>query len=162
MPSPVDCDVPAWVIRLRPATWFVPSQAADELHSMRSAAGVLEADELPITDYDALNVSDAVAAHQGTHHSRGRPRDPGLRGGAQKPPGRRFRRPNTRRGHRTRGRGHRLNQRARSPVPSLGYRCEVCPRVRRHPPCRHRFRPCCVGTRSRVNCGLLIRLLVHT
>ena len=29
---------------------------------MRSAAGVLEADELPITDYDAPNVSDAVAA----------------------------------------------------------------------------------------------------
>ena len=28
---------------------------------MRSAAGVLEADELPITDYDALNVSEAVA-----------------------------------------------------------------------------------------------------
>ena len=37
-------------------------QAADALHSMRSAAGVLEADELPITDYDALNVSEAVAA----------------------------------------------------------------------------------------------------
>ena len=36
-------------------------QAADALHSMRSAAGVLEADELPITDYDALNVSEAVA-----------------------------------------------------------------------------------------------------
>ena len=28
---------------------------------MRSAAGVLEADELPITDYDDLNVSEAVA-----------------------------------------------------------------------------------------------------
>ena len=37
-------------------------QAADALHSMRSAAGVLEADELPIPDYDALNVSEAVAA----------------------------------------------------------------------------------------------------
>ena len=37
-------------------------QAADALHSMRSAAGVLEADELPITEYDALNVSEAVAA----------------------------------------------------------------------------------------------------
>jgi len=36
-------------------------QAADALHSMRSAA-VLEADELPIADYDALNVSEAVAA----------------------------------------------------------------------------------------------------
>ena len=36
-------------------------QAADALHSMRSAAGVLDADELPITDYDALNVSEAVA-----------------------------------------------------------------------------------------------------
>jgi hypothetical protein len=35
-------------------------QAADALHSMRSAAGVLDADELPITDYDALNVSEAV------------------------------------------------------------------------------------------------------
>jgi hypothetical protein len=29
---------------------------------MRNAAGVLEADELPITDYEALNVSDAAAA----------------------------------------------------------------------------------------------------
>jgi hypothetical protein len=37
-------------------------QAAEALHSMRSAAGVLEADELPITDYYALNVSEAVAA----------------------------------------------------------------------------------------------------
>jgi hypothetical protein len=37
-------------------------QAADALHSMRSAAGVLQADELPISDYDALNVSEAVAA----------------------------------------------------------------------------------------------------
>ena len=36
-------------------------QAADALHSMRSAAGVLHADELPITEYDALNVSEAVA-----------------------------------------------------------------------------------------------------
>jgi hypothetical protein len=36
-------------------------QAADALHSMRSAAGVLEADELPIADYDTLNVSEAVA-----------------------------------------------------------------------------------------------------
>jgi hypothetical protein len=37
-------------------------QAAEALHSMRSPAGVLEADELPITDYYALNVSEAVAA----------------------------------------------------------------------------------------------------
>ena len=37
------------------------NQAADALHSMRSAAGVLDADELPIADYDALNVSEAVA-----------------------------------------------------------------------------------------------------
>ena len=37
-------------------------QAADALHSMRSVVGVLEADELPITDYDALNVAQAVAA----------------------------------------------------------------------------------------------------
>jgi hypothetical protein len=29
---------------------------------MRSAAGVLAADELPIAEYDALNVSEAVAA----------------------------------------------------------------------------------------------------
>lgn len=36
-------------------------QAADALHSMRTAAGVLEAAELPIADYDTLNVSDAVA-----------------------------------------------------------------------------------------------------
>jgi hypothetical protein len=36
-------------------------QAADALHSMRSAAGVLEVDELPIADYDTLNVSEAVA-----------------------------------------------------------------------------------------------------
>ena len=36
--------------------------AADVLHSLRSATGVLQADELPITDYDELNVSQAVAA----------------------------------------------------------------------------------------------------
>ncbi|QEN15495.1 ferritin-like domain-containing protein [Mycolicibacterium sp. ELW1] len=36
-------------------------QAADALHSMRTAAGVLEVAELPIADYDTLNVSDAVA-----------------------------------------------------------------------------------------------------
>ena len=66
-------------------------QAADALHSMRSAAGVLEADELPITDYDALNVSQAVPP------SRNSPlpptsRDPGLRGSAQGPSGGCFRR----------------------------------------------------------------------
>jgi hypothetical protein len=33
--------------------------------------------------------------------------------------------------------------------------------VRRHPPCRHRFHPCCAGTRSKFNCGLLISLLVQ-
>jgi hypothetical protein len=37
-------------------------QAADALHSMRSAAGVLDPDELPISEYDALNVSEAVSA----------------------------------------------------------------------------------------------------
>lgn len=38
------------------------TQAADALHSMRSAAGVLASDEMPIDDYDNLNVSEAVAA----------------------------------------------------------------------------------------------------
>lgn len=37
-------------------------QTADALHSARAAVGVLDADELPIADYDELNVSDAVAA----------------------------------------------------------------------------------------------------
>jgi hypothetical protein len=36
--------------------------AADALHSARSATGVLDAEELPIADYDELNVADAVAA----------------------------------------------------------------------------------------------------
>ena len=36
--------------------------AADALHALRSASGVVQADELPIADYDELNVSDAVAA----------------------------------------------------------------------------------------------------
>jgi hypothetical protein len=36
--------------------------AADALHSMRSATGLLDPAELPISDYDSLNVSDAVAA----------------------------------------------------------------------------------------------------
>ncbi|WP_329408207.1 ferritin-like domain-containing protein [Nocardia vinacea] len=36
--------------------------AADALHSMRAATGVLEPGELPIADYDELNVSQAVAA----------------------------------------------------------------------------------------------------
>ena len=35
---------------------------ADALHSSRAAVGVLEADELPIRDYDELNVTEAVAA----------------------------------------------------------------------------------------------------
>ncbi|WP_370181243.1 ferritin-like domain-containing protein [Rhodococcus wratislaviensis] len=35
---------------------------ADAIHSARTAGGVLEADELPIADYDDLNVSQAVAA----------------------------------------------------------------------------------------------------
>lgn len=37
-------------------------QTANALHSARAAVGVLDADELPIADYDELNVSDAVAA----------------------------------------------------------------------------------------------------
>ncbi len=37
-------------------------QAADVLHSVRSATGVLDASELPIADFDELNVSQAVAA----------------------------------------------------------------------------------------------------
>jgi hypothetical protein len=38
------------------------SQAADALHSARARAGVLEPAELPIVDFDELNVSQAVAA----------------------------------------------------------------------------------------------------
>jgi hypothetical protein len=37
-------------------------KAADALHSGRSAVGVLDANELPIRNYDDLNVNDAVAA----------------------------------------------------------------------------------------------------
>jgi hypothetical protein len=36
--------------------------AADALHSARSATGVLDAEELPIADFDELNVTEAVAA----------------------------------------------------------------------------------------------------
>lgn len=36
--------------------------AADVLHSLRCATGVVTAEELPIADYDDLNVGDAVAA----------------------------------------------------------------------------------------------------
>ncbi len=36
--------------------------AADALHSVRTATGVLDPDELPISDYTELNVSQAVAA----------------------------------------------------------------------------------------------------
>lgn len=38
------------------------TRTADALHSGRAAAGVLDAQELPIRDYDQLNVSEAVAA----------------------------------------------------------------------------------------------------
>lgn len=38
------------------------AQVADVVHSARSATGVLNPDELPITDYDELNQSDVVAA----------------------------------------------------------------------------------------------------
>lgn len=37
-------------------------QTANALHSARASVGVLDADELPVADYDELNVSDAVAA----------------------------------------------------------------------------------------------------
>ncbi|MCW2649118.1 MAG: hypothetical protein JWR32_94 [Mycobacterium sp.] len=37
-------------------------EAAEVLHSLRTAAGVLEPDELPIADCDDLNASQAVAA----------------------------------------------------------------------------------------------------
>lgn len=36
--------------------------AANALHALRSATGTVQADELPIADYDTLNVSQAVAA----------------------------------------------------------------------------------------------------
>ncbi len=36
--------------------------AADALRSIRTTTGVLEPDELPVGDYDELNVSQAVAA----------------------------------------------------------------------------------------------------
>lgn len=35
---------------------------ADAIHSARAAGGILDADELPIEDYDTLNVSESVAA----------------------------------------------------------------------------------------------------
>jgi hypothetical protein len=38
------------------------NQAADTLHSARTAIGVLEPEELPIPNFDELNVSEAVAA----------------------------------------------------------------------------------------------------
>ncbi|MGK2881869.1 MAG: ferritin-like domain-containing protein [Mycobacterium sp.] len=38
------------------------SQASKTIHSARSASGVLTADELPIADYDELNVTQAVSA----------------------------------------------------------------------------------------------------
>lgn len=36
--------------------------AADALHSVRAATGIVDPSELPIADYDELNISDAVAA----------------------------------------------------------------------------------------------------
>jgi hypothetical protein len=39
--------------------------AADVLHSLRSASGVVTAEELPISDYDSLNVTEAVTAVKG-------------------------------------------------------------------------------------------------
>lgn len=37
-------------------------EVADALHSVRSEGGILEPEELPIDDYDSLNVSESVAA----------------------------------------------------------------------------------------------------
>lgn len=37
-------------------------EVADVIHAARGAAGVLDSDELPISDYDELNQTDAVAA----------------------------------------------------------------------------------------------------
>ncbi|GAC1406253.1 MAG: hypothetical protein NVSMB60_26010 [Mycobacterium sp.] len=37
-------------------------RAADALHAIRTASGALDAGELPVADYDDLNVGDAVAA----------------------------------------------------------------------------------------------------
>lgn len=39
--------------------------AADRIHAARSAGGILEASELPIDDYDSLNVSESVSAIKG-------------------------------------------------------------------------------------------------
>lgn len=36
--------------------------AADAIHAVRAAGGVLDASELPVDDYDTLNVSESVAA----------------------------------------------------------------------------------------------------
>lgn len=51
---------------LQTAEWVARREgadgAADALHAMRGAAGVLAENELPIADYDQLTVSDAVAA----------------------------------------------------------------------------------------------------
>jgi hypothetical protein len=40
-------------------------EAADVINSLRSASGVVTAEELPIADYDTLNVNEAVAAVKG-------------------------------------------------------------------------------------------------
>ena len=40
-------------------------QAADLLHSVRTATGVLDSGELPIDDFDELNVAEAVTAIKG-------------------------------------------------------------------------------------------------
>lgn len=37
-------------------------RAADALHSVRASVGVLDEKELPIRNYDDLNIGDAVAA----------------------------------------------------------------------------------------------------
>ena len=94
-------------------------QAADALHSMRSAAGVLEADELPITDYDDLNVSEAVAAIKELTTPSDVRAILAYEEAHKEPSRRRFRRPDARRGHRTRGRRHRLTGWAPSPIPDL-------------------------------------------
>ncbi|BDB41119.1 hypothetical protein IWGMT90018_15650 [Mycobacterium kiyosense] len=65
-------------------------RAADVLHSGRAAAGVLDAAELPVADYDDLNVSEAVAAVKELDEPGGSARDHRLRRGAQEPSARRL------------------------------------------------------------------------
>ncbi len=79
-------------------------QAADALHSARAATGVLDADELPIPDYDELNLNDAVAAVKELEASGRHPDDHRLRGSAQEPAAAGLRRADPRGRHRAGGR----------------------------------------------------------